>query len=220
MKKLKGKFITLEGVDGSGKSTQTKILVKKLKQEGYKVKIIKFPQYNKKSAGLVEEYLSGKYGQANEVSPYTASMFYALDRFDASFKINNWLKKGQIVIADRYILSNLAHQGSKIQNLKKQKKYFIWLNNLEYKLLNIPKPNLTFFLHLNAKIRQNLINKRHTKKDIHEKNLKYLKQTEKTYLQLTKIYPNIKLIKCAKNNKILSKQEIHENIWNKIKNRI
>lgn len=216
MGKQREKFITLEGVDGSGKSTQTKILVKKLRQTGHQVKIIKFPQYNKKSAGLVEEYLSGKYGQTNEVNPFTASIFYSLDRFDASFKINNWLKKGYIVIADRYTFSNLAHQGSKIKNLSKQKKYFTWLNNLEYKLLNIPKPNITFYLHLDAKIRQKLLNNRKTKKDIHEKNLKYLKQTEKTYLQLTKIYPNIKLIECAKNNKILSRQEIHEMIWEKI----
>ncbi len=216
MKKLAGKFITLEGVDGSGKATQTKILATKLKKTGHKTKIISFPQYNKKSAGLVEEYLSGKYGQAKEVNPFIASMFYALDRFDAGFKIKNWLKKGYVVIADRYTFSNLAHQGSKIKNLSARKKYFTWLNDLEYKLINIPQPDITFYLHIDAKIRQRLLNNRKTKKDIHEKNQKYLKQTEQVYLQLAKIYPNIKMIECVKNNKILSRQEIHKLIWGNI----
>jgi len=216
MKKLAGKFIIIEGVDGSGKATQTKILATKLKKVGYKTKIISFPQYNKKSAGLVEEYLKGKYGQAEEINPFIASMFYALDRFDAGFKIRNWLKKGYLVIADRYTFSNAAHQGSKIKNLSARKKYFTWLNNLEYKLFNIPRPDITFYLDIDAKIRQKLLNNRKTKKDIHEKNPKYLKKTEQVYLQLAKIYPNIKLINCVKNNKILSRQEIHKMIWEKL----
>ena len=107
----KGKFIVIDGTDGSGKATQTKLLVKKLRKEKYKVKLADFPQYNKKSAGLVEEYLSGKYGTEKNVGPYVASIFYACDRYDASFKIRKWLKEGNIVISNRYVTANMGHQG-------------------------------------------------------------------------------------------------------------
>ena len=91
MEKYSGKFIVIDGTDGSGKTTQLNILKEKLETEGYLVEVADFPQYNTKSAGLIEEYLSGKYGQADEVDPYKASIFYAVDRFDASSKIKNWL---------------------------------------------------------------------------------------------------------------------------------
>ncbi len=109
-----GKFIVIEGLDGSGKSTQSKLLTQYLRKEGYKVEKIDFPQHGEKSAGLVDEYLNGKYGSSEEVGPYRASVFYACDRYDASFKIRKWLKEGKIVVSDRYVASNVGHQGGKI----------------------------------------------------------------------------------------------------------
>ena len=98
-----GKFIVFEGLDGSGKSTQTKMLASHLREKGLEVVKIDFPQYGTKSSGMVEEYLTGKYGTAEQVGPYLASIFYACDRYDASFKIKKWLDEDKVVISDRYI---------------------------------------------------------------------------------------------------------------------
>ena len=228
-KKLKGKFIVLEGIDGSGKSTQAKLLVKALKKEGYKISFIDFPQHGKKSAGLVDEYLIGKYGSAKEVSPYQASVFYTCDRYDASFKIRDWLKKGRIVIADRYIGSNVGHQGGKIKNDKERKKYLNWLYDLEYRIFKILKPDINFILEVKPKIAQSLSQKvtdkeklakkkvylGRIKADIHEKNLNHLENTEKAYLFAAKEFPkDFKVIKCIEKGKLLPPETIHKKIWN------
>jgi dTMP kinase len=220
-------FIVLEGIDGSGKSTQAKLLTKALEKEGYKIYFIDFPQHGQKSAGLVDEYLTGKYGKkAREVSPYQASIFYACDRYDASFKIRDLLKKGFIVIADRYIGSNVGHQGGKIKNLKERRKYLRWLYDLEYGIFKIPKPDINFILKIKPKIAQNLSKKIFDKeklvkkksylghkKDIHEKDLNHLEDAEKAYLFVAKEFPkDFKVIECFKNNKLLSLETIHQKI--------
>ena len=188
----KEKFIVIEGIDGTGKTTQTKLLIEKFKKLNIQIKTINFPQYNTKSAGLVEEYLSGKYGEAEKVSPYQASIFYAADRFDASFKIKKWIAEKNIVISNRYIGSNMAHQGCKIKNQTERKKYFNWLYNLEYKIFKIPKPDINIILDAKAEIAQKLSQQR-TKEDwkgknndIHQNNLNHLKQARKIYLEIAK----------------------------------
>ena len=122
----RGTFIMLEGTDGSGKGTQTERLVKRLIDEGYVVEQISFPQYGEKSATMVEAYLNGEHGTAEEVGPYKASIFYAVDGFSASNQIRNWLLEGKIVIANRYVASNMGHQGGKIKCPEERKKYFDW----------------------------------------------------------------------------------------------
>ena len=114
---MKGKLIVIEGADGSGKSTQFELLLRRFRKEKIRIVTMKFPQYGKKSAGMVEEYLRGAYGKKPEsVSPYAASLFYAVDRFDAAQKIKKWLLEGKTVLLDRYVDSNAAHQRGKIQN--------------------------------------------------------------------------------------------------------
>ena len=222
MEKTKGKLIVIDGVDGSGKATQTKLLADNLTSKGFRVETLNFPQYGKKSAGLIEEYLGGKYGESDEVNPFIASMFYALDRYDASFKIREYLDKGKIVILDRYVTSNMAHQGGKINNPLEKKVFFDWLLNLEYDTLKIPKPDITILLHMPSEISQKLcVNKKIVDwegkvKDIHENNSKHLKNAEKTYLKIGDNYSDIYVIDCCKDNKILKREEIHELILNKI----
>src|SRR3989344_1407856 len=143
--KQRGKFIVIDGTDGSGKATQTNLLLEELKTSGYEVEMTDFPQYGTKSAGLIEEYLNGKYGK---VGPEAASIFYAIDRFDASFKVRQWLDEGKIVISNRYVTANAGHQGGKIDDYHDRVKFFRWLDNLEYKIFAIPKPDLNVILHM------------------------------------------------------------------------
>jgi dTMP kinase len=214
-----GKFIVIDGTDGSGKTTQVEILIKRFKKAGFDVEIADFPQYNTKSAGLVEEYLSGKYGEANEVTPYQASIFYAVDRYDASKKIRDWLKAGKIVVANRYVSANMGHQGGKIQNSLERKIFFSWLDELEYKIFNIPRPDLSIILHVEAEIAQQLTKQRartdwsDSAKDIHEKSLDHLKNAEQVYLEIAHSFPDFKLIKCTINDRLLSREEINDLIW-------
>jgi dTMP kinase len=221
---LSGKFIVIDGTDGSGKTTQLNILKTKLEELGHSVEVADFPQYNTKSAGLVEEYLSGKYGGVNDVNAYCASIFYAVDRYDASFKIRTWLKEGKIVLANRYTSANLGHQGSKVNNPLERKVFFNWLYDLEYNIFNIPKPNLSLILHVEAEIAQSLAKQRAREdwegktKDIHEENLEHLQKSEAIYLEIAQSFPDFKLIKCTNNNTILSREEISFLIWTNVRN--
>ncbi|MDD5626211.1 MAG: hypothetical protein PHG83_03530 [Patescibacteria group bacterium] len=219
--KKKGLFIVLEGTDGSGKSEQFNRLLKRLKKLGHNIKTVDFPQYGKSSAYFVEKYLTGEYGGWKEVGPYKASLFYALDRFDISAQIKKWLKQGNIILANRYVASNLGHQGVKIKNKNTRHNFFKWINDLEYGILGIPRPDINFFLHVPAKVAYKLVAKKgareylHGKKrDIHEQDIKHLQQAEKNYLEIVKFFPkDFLLIECASNNKLLSREEIEEKIW-------
>jgi len=222
----KGKFIVIDGTDGSGKTTQIKLLEERLKFMGYDVAMADFPQYGQKSAGVIEEYLSGKYGQAEEVGPYRASIFYAIDRFDASFKIRKWLEEGKIVLSNRYVSANMAHQGGKINNSIERKIYFNWLHDLEYNIFGIPRPDSVLILHVPAEVSQKLTQNQdaidrkpeYTKegKDIHENNLEHLKNAEEVYLEICELFSNFDLIECTRNNEIMTREEIHEEIWQNV----
>ena len=226
-KQKKGNFIAIEGPDGSGKATQAKLLKDLLSKKGFKVKEIDFPQYGKKSAGLVEEYLNGKYGTAKEVGPYRASIFYACDRYDASFTIRKWIGDGKTIVADRYIASNIAHQGGKIKNKKKRKEYIKWLYDLEYGIFKIPKPDMTVILKTSTEFSYELSSKitdkkkkkkkdsylKGKKRDIHEKDKQHLKDSLRAYLDLAEEYAkDFKVVECVEKGKLLPPEEIHEKI--------
>ncbi|SRR6056297_495737 len=220
----KGKFIVLDGTDGSGKETQTKILIKKLKEEGFKVEKADFPQYGTKSAGLVENYLNGKYGTAEEIGPLIPSIFYATDRYDASFTIKKYLEEGKIVISNRYISSNMAHQGGKIKNKEKRQKFFDWLYKLEYGLFNIPKPDLSLILHVSPEVAQKLVDKKGyrdyikgKKRDIHEEDINHLKKAEEVYREIAESSDNFRFIECTENKNIMSREKIAKKINKEIK---
>ncbi len=229
---MKGKFIVIEGIDGSGKNTQKNLLVKKLKDLDYEVEMIDFPQYGKKSAGLVENYLNGKYGSSEDVGPYRASIFYACDRYDISLKIRKWLQEGKTVIADRYTASNMGHQGGKIEDKEEREKYLKWLYDFEYKLLSIPEPDLNIILKVSPEFSMKMANKIEdkvkikkreaylgdsTKQDLHEKDKNHLTNTLASYLKLLEEYPEkFKLVECLDGDSLLSPEVIHKKVWNLI----
>ena len=226
MEKYRGKLIVIDGTDGSGKATQTRLLVYRLKQLGYKVETLDFPQYNTKSSGLAENYLEGKYGEADEVSPQISSIFFACDRYDASFKIKNWLREGKIVILDRYTTSNMAHQGCKIDSLLARKDFYSWLYRLEHNLFRIPEPDLTLVLHVEAEIAQKLSQQRHREdwknktRDIHEEKLEHLRKAEQVYIEIAHTFSEVELIKCTHEGKIFTPERISNLVWEKIKSQI
>lgn len=225
----KGRFYVFEGIDGCGKSTQTKLLADYYKSKGYQVEKIDFPQHGERSSAMVDDYLTGKYGEAKNVAPEVASIFYATDRYDASFKIKKWLDEGKIVISDRYLVSNVGHQGGKILNNRDEwRKYVSWLYNLEYNVFKIPKPDYTFILKTSAEFSARLANnvtdkekadKRKSylgddkKQDIHEKDNSHLENALNSYLMVAKEYPNdFKVIECLQGAELMSPEIIHKKI--------
>ncbi|MDA2921897.1 hypothetical protein MYX07_01380 [Patescibacteria group bacterium AH-259-L07] len=219
--KQKGKFIVLEGTDGSGKTEQFKRLIKRLRSQGYNVKTVDFPQYGLPSAYFVEQYLQGKYGSWKQVGPYKASVFYALDRFATASQIKKWLEQGYIVLSNRYVASNLGHQGVKIKTKRARETFFHWVNNLEYNILSIPKPDINIFLHMPAKIAYDLIAQKGAreylgskKRDIHEQDITHLQTAEKVYKEITKLFPrDFKTIECVFRGRLLSIDQIAQKVW-------
>lgn len=218
---MAGKLIVIEGTDGSGKKTQTQLLVQRLQKEGRPVSTFSFPQYGKKSAGPTEEYLNGRYGPASGVNSYAASIFYAVDRFDLSQEIKKQLSEGKTVVSDRYVDSSAGHQGGKMDDLKERKKYVDWLYDLEYRIFGIPKPDLVLILHVPAEVGQQLVDKKpvrdyieHGKRDVHEADPNHLKKAEESYLWLAKNDPaGHKLVECVKDGQLLSPEEIHNLVY-------
>jgi len=218
-----GKFIVIDGTDGSGKGTQTKLLVNRLKAKGFRVEMADFPQYSTKSAGMVEEYLNGKYGKAKDVGPHRASVFYAVDRYDASFQIRKWIEEGAIVIANRYVTSNMAHQGGKIKDAVERQDFFQWLYKLEYEMFSIPRPDLNIILHVDARVAQKLVDQKGArdyiggaKRDIHEKDIDHLRDAEKVYMEIASEFPGFSLLECTRDENIMSRTEINEMLWNEL----
>lgn len=179
---MNGKLIVIEGLDGSGKATQSQKLLEALKNRGENVIKVSFPDYESNSSALVKMYLNGEFGtDPNAVNPYAASSFYAVDHF-ASYSRNwrDFYLGGGIVIADRYTTSNAIHQCAKLPE-EQWEDFIQWLFHYEYELLGIPAPYRTIYLRVDPNVSQELMSKRYdgneAKKDIHEANLEYLKRS-------------------------------------------
>lgn len=213
----KGKFIVLEGTDGSGKATQLKLLVTKLKEEGLPVETVDFPQYETTFFGaLVGRYLAGEFGDVYEISPYLSSLPFAEDRWQAAERIRRWLEEGKIVVANRYKGSNDAHQAVKLPP-KKRRAFLDWIDKLEYEVLGVPREDLTILLYVPPGIGQKFVDEKKerrwlkgAKRDIHERNQAYLKKASRMYLRLAKERDNWALIDCIDGKGgIKSIEEIH-----------
>lgn len=221
----RGAFIVIDGIDGSGKGTQTDLLVARLRAEGRSAVKADFPQYGTRSAGLVENYLNGKYGASSDVSPYVASFFYMLDRYDASFGLRESLGRGDLIVANRYVSANMGHQGGKFETRAERQKYFAWLDHYEYRVFGIPRPDMTLVLHVPAHIGQQNVDQKAVReylsgasRDVHEADVSHLERAAQTYVEMCELFPDFRLIACAPKGALLSVPEVHELIWEQARN--
>ena len=223
----RGKLIVIDGTDGSGKATQVNLLRSRLTKEGYTVKLLDFPEYYKNFFGkFIGHCLSEQYYNWINVHPKIASISYAADRWESSSKVKDWLNKGYIVLSNRYASANQIHQGGKIANAKKRESFIKWLDEMEYEVFKIPRPNAVFYLHVPMKIILQLIKERNKKtaraytgkrKDIVEGNIPYLTNSHKTALWLAQTQKGWIKIECTEGRKIKTRENIHQEIYKKVK---
>ncbi len=204
MSHRKGKLIVIDGTDGSGKGTQTELLLKYLDENKIKNKYIDFPRYYTSFHGqMVGRYLSGEFGSLESSSPYLTSLFYAMDRLTARDEIVDWLEEGNTVVANRYTTSSMAFQTARIDKDKREE-FLKWLYEMEYKEHKLPKEDIVIFLYVPVEISQKLIEQKAKrdytkgqKKDINEANVAYQKEVLSLYLELSKKYKHWEVIKCT-----------------------
>ncbi len=226
----RGKLIVIDGTDGSGKATQTDLLVAHLKKDKKEVKVIDFPDYYSNFFGkFIGHCLSERYYDFVKVHPKIASVLYAADRFESKDKIKSWLKAGNIVIANRYASANQIHQGGKISNTKKREGFLKWLAEMEYEVFKIPKPDVVFYLNVpiptvlklirerNKKSRRAYLGKKKANKsDVHEKDVKFLENSRKSALWLAKTQKGWVKVECITEGKLDKPEIIHKKVYEKI----
>lgn len=204
-------IISIEGTDGSGKATQSKLLYETLTKKGFKCKLISFPNYASASSALVKMYLGGEFGNAaNCLNAYQASALFAVDRL-ATMKLIN-TQDFDFIILDRYTPSNMIHQACKILDLNQRDECLDWIIDFEYNKLNLPKPDLVVFLDLPIEVSLKLANSRKAlkngqKTDIHEKDKTYMQNAYNCAKYVALKY-NWQIINCCKDGNILPEQEI------------
>lgn len=208
-------FVTIAGSDASGKATQVSLLKDQLERAGKEVELLDFPRYNSGSSYFLKRYLAGEYGGLDELGPKAASLFFALDRYDAKADINEALAAGKIVLSNRYFADNLAHQGCKIENEQARFEFFNWLTEIEFGILDIPKPTVNLILDVPLEISLELLRQRNAEKgieaDIHEQDELHQRQSRQVYLELCRHFPeDFKRLRCVSaDGQLLGKEAIN-----------
>lgn len=212
-----GKLIVIEGTDGSGKSTQFKLLSQHLKDDGREFKHLVFPRYDQESSALIRMYLGGAFGtKPSDVNAYAASAFYAVDRF-ASYKMDwgSWYDAGGLILSDRYTTSNAVHQTSK-EPIDAQAAFLKWLYDFEYDKLKLPRPDLVVYLDVPTDFTEKLLRHRqedtNTKADIHEQDMQYLAACRETG-RTAAAYYGWTVINCVKDGRMRTIEDIHNEIY-------
>ncbi len=217
-----GTFIVIESTGGSDKSTQLQLLKERLEKSGYDVATMQFPRYDQPSSYFLREYLRNTYGTSEEVGFYTASLFYALDRYGAARTIQQWLDEGKVVLCDSFIAATMAHQGARIANPDARRGFFIWLDNLEFTMLKIPRPELTLVLYTPSEFIQEQPGAETQSGvtvtlDGHEANGDQMHHSVEAYLDLCRLFPkDFVRIDCARSGKMMDNAGIHNLLWGKV----
>jgi dTMP kinase len=220
------KLFVIEGVDGSGKSTQLKLLSEYIIRKGYSCEFLHFPRTNAPYFGeLIARFLRGEFGSLNEVDPYLVALLYAGDRRDASEKIRGWLDENKIVLLDRYTYSNIAYQCAKIDDQNSQDKLMKWILALEFDHFGIPKPDLNFFLDVpfsftEKKLQSDRSGNDRTylkgTRDIHEESLNFQKKVRDVYLKVARWDDTLVVVDCHDRNGLMQSAEMISSLILKI----
>lgn len=219
---MAGKLIVIEGMDGCGKNTQTKLLVDRIIENGFKAATMSFPRYESKWGKKIKDYLDGKYGSLKTLNPLIASFPYALDREEASEYIRELLSNDVNVALDRFAESNLGHQGAKLKG-EARKNLIEILRHFEHEILEIPKADMVIYLDLPIEETAKAIRRRNEEKakrdetiakDIHEEDLEYQTNVRETYLEIAHSSHNWRIINCIyQNNVRLNEKEVSDLVW-------
>ena len=212
-----GKLIVIEGTDGSGKSTQFRLLTSRLEEEGREFQKLVFPQYSEPSSALIRMYLGGEFGsKPSDVNAYAATTFFAVDRYASYKKVwGQWYENGGLIVSDRYTTSNAVHQASK-EPEETRAEFLKWLYEFEYDRLGLPRPDLTIYLDVPTDFTEKMMRKReadtNTSADIHEQDMEYLATCRRTGKAAAEYY-GWTVIQCVRNGAMRSIEDIHEEIY-------
>lgn len=214
---MSGRLIVFEGTDGSGKSTQARLMAQRLEREGVRYRVIDFPRYGSPFAEPARLYLQGALGdKPGDVGAYPASVLYAVDRY-ASYK-EDWggaYEAGELILANRYTTSNAVHQASKLPD-GERKPYLEWLYDLEYGKLALPKPDLVIYLDLPNQLSEQMMRRREaatgTAADIHERDDAYLRRCRDNAREVA-VLSGWRVIDCARDGAVRTPEDIHEEAW-------
>lgn len=216
-----GRLIVLSGIDGSGKATQAGLLQQRIRDAGGDAEIVDFPRYGSNIfADMVSAYLRGEYGPADNVDAHLASLMYAGDRWTARPAIEQWLAEGTVVVCNRYVCANQAHQGGKIADADARREFYAWVEHLEFEVFAMPRPDLTILLHVPPEVAQRLVDaKGHreyiggSRRDAHETSAGHLLNAAQAHLELCESRPHWVRVDCVRDGDLLSREEIAEKVW-------
>lgn len=213
----KGTLIVIDGGDGAGKQTQVDMLVKRLIQEGHQIGTLDFPRYESNTFGaLLRECLDGKRGDFLQLDPRITSTLYAADRFETKPTIEAWLEEGRVVILDRYVSSNMFHQGTKVSDDAELEKLTAWLEHIEFDIFGMPKPDLNIYFHVDPEERIKMLkyaaDNKENVMDIAETNLQHQKDTDATAQKIMSMTSGWTTVECMQDGEMRSRADIHEEV--------
>lgn len=222
----RGKLIVLEGIDGSGKHTQLEMLARAMRERGIPHATIDFPQYSGFFGKLIAQYLNGEFGSLSAVDAHFSALLFAGDRLENKKQLETLLDEGKLVLADRYIASNLAHQSARVSPAK-QKTFRKWLERLEYEIYRLPPEDLVIYLRLPATRAQRLVQRKHARtytrkrKDLQEANLQHLKRAAQVFERLSR-QANWSTVNCMdlQHATVRTPGEIHSDVMSILQTRI
>lgn len=214
-----GKLIVIDGIDGSGKATQTRLLFRNLQKYKIKSALLSLPVYDSFSGELIARYLRNEFGR---IDPHLAAMLYAANRFQQKEKILNWLKEGRVVVLNRYVTANQIHQAAHLKRRSEREKFVSWIAELEYEVFGLPKPDLVILINLPVEVSYQMVRKKPSKErkyvfgskgDLLESDLEHQTEAAKQALEILKTSRAWQKIEAVEKGKLLAKEIISKKIW-------